>query len=334
MTVPLSLHDVPTIRHESRVDPRLGGRVDPRLGGARAEVHKTVAAELRQRPPEVEAKVRLLTASDHAGGCPITGSEGQFWPDAPALRVSPDRLLDLLDRKDLWPDVPWDDNGRGLYNLLVERLGMWADVLFGPVHVPRLRAALEREHDNLWWSGQAAMIIGISRLLPPACPGKLDDPDTRDGALRRAILSEPDLFARCYCARELVRVDLPTNAPFLTQVCFASARDDPENQLTQNILQALAEPPRTPEKRRFLVELLLDPRFEPLWTCSNTRMGMDMCRQYGIWAVNAYAGRELIDNSLKYGLVAPARTASALGEVRRLVAQLAQPPASSKPLTD
>ena len=296
---------------------------------ARGEVHKTIAAELRQLPAEVEAKVRLLAVSEHAGGAPITGSEGQFWPDPPALRVSPERLLDLLDRKDLWPDVPWGgDKGRGLYNLLAERLGMWAEVLFRPADVPRLRAAMRREHDNLWWSGQTGMILGISRLLPPAAPDKLDDPDTRDGALRQAVLGEHDLSTRGYCARELVRIGLPANAALLTQVSFAASKDDQDNRITQDILQALAEPPRTPEKRRFLIELLLDPRFEPFWTRPNTGMGMDMCRQYGIWAVNVCAGREMIDlYAMRERLVDPARSANALAEVRRLVAQLNQPAA-------
>jgi len=306
---------------------------------ARAEVHKTIAADLRQLAPEVEAKVRLLTVSEHAGGAPITGSEGQFWPDPPNLRVTSGRLLDLLDRKGMWPDVPWDDKGRGMYNLLAERLGMWSDVLFAPADVPRLRVALEREHDNLWWSGQAAMIIGISRLLPAARADNLDDPNTRDGALRLAVQKEPDLFVRDYSARELVRVGLPVNGPFLKDVTFATRKDDQNNRIGQGILQALAQPPLTSQKRQLLVELLLDPRFEPFWTRPNTRMGMDMCRQYGIWAVNAHAGREVISDSIKNRLTDPVESDKALTELRQIVSRLREkgrdmPPSATMPATE
>ncbi|MCC7408992.1 MAG: hypothetical protein IT442_13045 [Phycisphaeraceae bacterium] len=293
---------------------------------ARAEVHRTIAAELRRRPPEVEAKVRLLTVSDHAGGSPITGSESQFWPDPPDLRVSSDRLLDLLDRKDMWPDVPWDDGERGMYNLLAERLGMWAIVLFQPSDVPRLRGALKREHDNLWWSGQAGMIIGISRLLPPASGGTPDDPDTRDGFLQQAVLSEAHVFVREYCAMEMARVGLPKNATFLKDVAFATRNDDQSNRVAQGILQALSQAPLTPQKRQFLIDLLRDPRFELYWTRPNTQMGMDMCRQYGIRAVNAHAGRKLINDSMKRRLTDPAESDQALAELRQLVAQLGNLP--------
>lgn len=285
---------------------------------ARAEIHKAAAAELRRLPPEVEAKVRLLAVNRRAGGPPITGSEGQFWPDPPDLRISPDRLLDLLDRKNLWPDVPWDgDKGRHKYNLLAERLGMWAKVLFRPAHVPRLRAALKRERDNLWWSGQAGMIIGISSLLPPATEGKLDDPNTRDGVLRQAVRNERDRFVRVHCARELVRVGLPMNASFIKDVAFATRKDDEDHQMTQGILRALAQSPLTPQKSRFLVDLLLDPRFKPFWTRPDTRMDVE-----GIWAVNAHAGRELISNSIKNRLTIPAHSDKALAELRQLITLL------------
>ena len=50
---------------------------------------------------------------------------------------------------------------------------------------------------------------------------------------------------------------------------------------------------------------------------------MDMCRIYGIRAVNAHAGGELIDNSLQNDMIYP--TAAALAEVRRRIARLPQP---------
>jgi hypothetical protein len=53
-------------------------------------------------------------------------------------------------------------------------------------------------------------------------------------------------------------------------------------------------------------------------------MGMDMCRQYGTWAVNAHAGRELVGDALKYRLVDPAESQKALAELRQLIARLRQ----------
>lgn len=287
-----------------------------------AKAHQAIAAELRERDPEVEAKVRLLTASSRAGGAPITGSETQFWPEAPKLRLSPERLLDLLDGKDLWPDVPWTSNdARGLRNLLAERVGLWAHVLLRPVDVPRLRAALRDQ--ELWWSGRAALHIGISRLLPPAPADKLDDPETRDGCLRQAIAKENDLFTRSYCARELVRIGLPANAAFLMAIAFDEKPEDRTNQMMQEILQALAAKPHTAETRRLLIAILLDKRFEPYWTRPNSTMGMDMCRQYGVHAINAHAGRELIDSySIRDRLVDPARSAQSMAELRTLLRQL------------
>lgn len=283
---------------------------------ARSYVHQTIAAELRQLSPEVEAKVRLLTFSQHSGGGLITSAD-LFWPDPPNLRVSSDRLLDLLDRKGMWPDA-----SPKLYNLLTERLGMWSEVLFTRADVPRLRAVLDREHDNL--GTVTAMIIGISRLLPAATADNLDDPDTRDGTLRLAMHKEPDLFVGEYVARELVRVGLPANGPFLKDVAFASRTGDQEHRIAQGMLQALAQPPLTTDKRQFLVELLLDPRFEPFWTRANRPTGMDMCRQYGIWAVNAYAGRD-VSGSLMGRLVDPVESGKALAEVRQIVQRLLDP---------
>ncbi len=291
---------------------------------ARAYVHRTIAAELQQRDPEVEAKARLLAASAYSGGAPITGSESQFWPDPPALRISSDRLLDLLDRKALWPDVPWDDSQRGMYNLLTERLGMWAPVLFTPKDVPRLKAAFERERGHLWWSGQAAMTIGISRLLPPADDQTLDSLDTRDGTLRHALGNQTrprqlDLFALGYCAKELVHTGLPANHSFLLEIAFASYKKDSDNRVGQSILQALAEPPLTVEKKALLAAILMDPRFNLFWTRPNLRGGMDMCREYGLNAINAHAGQHVVDHQMAYRLVDPGRSDEALRELREII---------------
>lgn len=292
------------------------------VAAAKAALARTVLAELKQLPPEVEAKVRLLTTSERAGGAPITGSENSFWPEPPALRVTPKRLLDLLDRKNLWQDVAWDKEH---YNLLAERLGIWAAALFLPEHAPGLHAALKRERNTLWWSGQAALIIGISRLMPAAKDDALDQAGTRDWMLRDAVLHEPDLFVRDYCAMELVRIGLPGNAAFLKRIAFEPIKDNGSPTLSQAILQALAEKPLTVAKRELLADIVLDERFKIFWTRPNARMGDDMDREYAAAAINAHAGRLLITDEQKDALVNPARSAGALKKLRASVEQPAPP---------
>jgi hypothetical protein len=296
------------------------GRLELR-DAAYAQVRQAIAAELRQLSPEVEAKVRLLAFNEYK----------QIWPDPPSLRVSSDRLLDLLDRKNLWPDVLWDDkrpkrpDRPDRYVLMATRMGMAAESLFRPADVPHLREVLQRERNRLGGWGETTMIIGISRLLPPAAVDKLDDPDTRDGILRQAARESPDYTST---ARELVRVGLPANAPFLTEGGFAGVDRDRANHVLHALLQAAYEPPLTPEKRRFLVGLLLDPRFEPYLAPRNVYAGTDACGLSGIWAVNAHAGGKLIDDSLKKALFDPAQSVTALAEFRRRVAQLGLSPAT------
>jgi hypothetical protein len=246
-------------------------------------------------PAEVEAKVRLLAADGQAGGADITQPSHVFWHEIVSLRLSSDRLLDLMDRKDLWDDVDWQDHsGRGLYNRMVERLALSAERFFRPEHADRLRAVLDRERRTLWWSGRAALSIGISRLAPPA-DTDLDDSRTRDGTLRAAIRDDPDVFTRAHVARELVRVGLPRNAAFLTATSFTDRHLSCCPDVPQSILRELGKPPLTNEKRTFLRELLLDKRFEPLWTLPNGQLGReDRYRQAAAHVVNIHAGEEIL----------------------------------------
>jgi hypothetical protein len=306
--------------------PDFGHEVAERVKQVRTA--KIVAArqiqeELKQLPPEVEAKIRLLTASSHAGGAPITGTEELFWPEAPALRLEPERLLDLLDRKNLWNDVDWNAES---YNLFAERLGLWADVLFKPQHADHLSAALKRERNELWWSGKAALIIGISRLQPAAKAGHQDEVGTRDQILRDAAANEPDLFVKGACASELVRAGLPDNAAFLRRIAFAPSNDGGSPDVMQSILQALARPPLDKPKRELLADIVLDDRFRDSWTRPNSRMGDDMNRTYAIWAINAHAGRTLITDERKSALTTPKDSAEVLERICTDIERLREKP--------
>ena len=293
------------------------------VAAAKIPVARQILEELKQLPPEVEAKVRLLATSNRAGGAPITGSEESFWPEPPQLRLSAERLLDLLDRKKLWDDVDWDAKQ---YNLLAERLGLWAHVLFKPQHASRLRAALERERDELRWSGQAALIIGISRLHPAARAGSPDEVGTRDQILRDAAVKESDLFVRSYCAMELVRVGLPENAAFLRRIAFEPSNDSGSPDVMKGIFQALARPPHHKPKRELLADIVLDERFRNNWMRTNVQMGDDMNREYAILAINAHAGRTLITQEQEAALIDPKDSAAALEKVRADIKELLEKP--------
>jgi hypothetical protein len=61
-------------------------------------------------------------------------------------RVSPERLLELLEHKGLWKDVDWTPTGtHDAYDDMARTLGNSAHLLFKGEHLGRLRAILERE---------------------------------------------------------------------------------------------------------------------------------------------------------------------------------------------
>lgn len=289
-------------------------------------VRQAVAKDLSELPAEIEAKVRLCAINRYSTSLGVSLDEplmGFFT----CPRIGPDRLLELLDRKNLWEDVDWKNNC--YYNNLVVQVVGRAELFFTREHVERLRAIVASERGAVWWSGQAAFVVGISHLLPPAKAGDLDNADTRDGLLRRAALREGDTFVRGACARELVRIGLPANREFLTKLAFGPARDGGGiPTLAQSMLQALGDQPLSKDKRGLLIDLVLDKQFEPSWTRPNARMGDDMDRLYATRSINAHAGRELIPDQLKYALVDPKRSAEALATVRQLVGELRNQPAT------
>jgi hypothetical protein len=264
-------------------------------------------------PPETEAKVLLLAETPNAGGPAIAAPEGSLFEYPLAPRVGPGRLFDLLDRKGLWADVEWNgipptlrtgDQGpreepwwkydasppeREYFNRLAERIGLSAATLFRREDAARLKEVLRREADALWWSGRAALIQGISRLLPPEKPSGAGGPDTREGFLRTAARDD-EIFVRAEAAAELVRVDLAGQRAFLREIFFAEHEESAYPNVRQTILDAVSRKPVTDDTARtFLAGLLLDPAFRPLWGRQDDRY-RDGARR----AVNALAGRDVI----------------------------------------
>ncbi|MEW5849666.1 MAG: hypothetical protein AB2A00_12680 [Myxococcota bacterium] len=271
---------------EAQIDARLED-----LARQRDVIKQCVLHDLKSYSPEVEAKVQLLARNRFSTALGMDLDEALLGPTT-ILPLPSERLLELLERESLWEDVDWQG---GYYNLLVIQLLGSAGRFFGPENLPRLRALQEREKENLWWTGKAALVVGISRLLPPAGPNMLDDVETRQGFLRDAIRHWRERSVASNVARELMRVDLEQNWPFLREQFLA--REDPvEDQhfFRFTLLLALGNPPHTAPQRAALADLLLDERLVPLLTRSTGRMGDDLVRRLAVRAVNRHAGREML----------------------------------------
>ncbi|MBN2686219.1 MAG: hypothetical protein JXR40_13140, partial [Pontiellaceae bacterium] len=120
---------------------------------------QNIERELQQCSPEVEAKILLLTHNPETNFSDI---KAPLWAEAPSLRLSSDRLFELLERKNLWKDVDWSDQ---TYSRMAERMGLWADTLFTPNDVPRLKAVMEKERGNLSETAAQTLEEGIQRLI-------------------------------------------------------------------------------------------------------------------------------------------------------------------------
>jgi len=125
---------------------------------------------------------------------------------------------------------------------MAERIGLSAATVFRQEDAARLKEVLRREAGALWWSGRAALIRGISRLLPPEQPSGAGGPDTREGFLRTAA-RDGEVFVRAEAAAELVRVDLAGQRAFLREIFFAEEEESAYPNVRQTILDALSRKP-------------------------------------------------------------------------------------------
>jgi len=281
-----------------------------------AAVLSRLRTEIHKEPPEVEAKVCLMANAPNdalLGPCD-------------RLRLSHGRLLDLLDRRNLWAEVEWD---AAHYNSLVVQVTRVADAFLGPSDVKRLQSVLARERAFLWSNGRGGLLVAISRLLPPATDdADLDRVDTREGLLRDVVRRDRDRLVRGQVVRELVRVGVARNWTFLEQQFFAESMVfNAPSDLRLDVLKELGTPPLTRDKRTALAAFLLDRRFGVLWTMPLERMGDDQYRQVAIQAVNAHAGREALSWRDNQALTDPASTAAALARVRTIVRNVLGVPA-------
>jgi len=293
------------------------------LDARRREIGEAVLEELRRLPPEVEAKIVLLSGRQGIGSYNGVVPQGLFFDSIPDLRLEPGRLLDLLDRKGLWDDVTWDDQrGRELYNRMVCRIALSAEKLFSPADKPRLEALLACKEIDLWWKARSALLIAVSRLSSDADPSNLDETGTRDAVLRSAIRTAGDGAVRCAAARELIRAGLSRNLGFIEEFFFRIEEQISSPDLRQSILIELGCPPLTDLKRRILINFLTDSRSEPFWTRPSKEMGDSLFRRYAIRSINAHAGEELLTNRHARDLWDPEKSSATLEAVVDLVRAL------------
>ena len=85
------------------------------------------------------------------------------------------------------------------------------------------------------------------------------------------------------------------------------------------ILQELGAPPLSADKRRLLGDILLDVRFEPFWSEWLLPNYDDVCREYGIRALRAHAGKYLLPDWELKPLFVPTKKPGALREIRHII---------------
>ena len=264
-----------------------------------AEFRKPLLAELARLEPLTEAKILLLmdVHRDDRGTMESVDSRicGPPWH----TRLTKNEILRLLQGELRWPELKvLDEDGTSakLNSRLVARLMFDSKHTFSAEDVPQLRQLLDSTKLRLSSDGIAAWHVGISQLLPAALPDMLDDPDTRDGYLRKEIDENTSNPVAASLAAELTRVGLPANAAWLLELFFANQHID----LQTAILDTLRAHSGKSEHRTLLWSLVTDDRFRPIWTFdSGPRKGKSLeyhpTARAARWAINAHAGKQLVD---------------------------------------
>lgn len=266
-----------------------------------------IAKGLSKLPAEAEVKIRLLARSS---GDSLLG-------DFDCQRVGPGRLMELLEEKNLWQDVDWR-SWSGSYDMIVRRLMPQADRYFSQEDIPRLKRIWDRRRGQYWID--ASFIVGISKLLEPAEEKSIEDPNTRDGFLRAWLQQIEHATARGKIVQELVRVGLPRNEEFIVDYFFRNSERSRGigHDVRSSILIELKEMPLTGAKRKMLMRLLIDSRFKPIWS-DKPKLGT-YDRLYAIEAINAHAGKELIDSELWISRLSDPNTqAATLVKIQELI---------------
>jgi hypothetical protein len=290
-----------------------------------AKVITNVGKNLRQQSPEVEAKIRLCAVNRDSSGLGSELDEPLMGPFT-TTRLSPRRLMELMAGKNLWPDVDWSSYGSPGWRakVMAQEIAVSADKFFKRSQIEQLRQLAEQDV-----SIRDSLALGISRILPPARTGHLDDPDTADGTLRAAILAEENPYARSPLIAELAKIGFERNRDILESQFFTKATRD-NYIVRQVILNALITPPLTPAKRNFLGRLLLDPRYTLLWVRTAEHPGCDIDGRLATDAFNAYTDRKDFRQAVSMAFINTESSQESLDQARKIMMEIFLTPADSK----
>ncbi len=279
-----------------------GKRVVPRVKRAR----KKIGRELAKQSAEVEAKARLLSRNTHSDLFGMGIGDSMMGPYT-SRRLSSDRLMELLEERNLWSDVDWRV-WTGAYDSLVRVLMGQADVYFERKDVAQLRRIWERKRPEAY-NPDDYFCIGISRLLEPAIESNIDDLNTRDGILRYGLSGIERVAHRGKIVRELVHVGLPLNEDYLVEYFFNNALrfQGIGPDVRTSVMMELRALPRTEVKRELLERLLEDQRFTAIWRDEPALGTQD--RKETILTINAFAQRELIEPEIDHEPLSSSRWA-------------------------
>jgi hypothetical protein len=283
-----------------------------------AALHRATLAAIRTRPADTQLKLFLLGGALNSGVRPENPFDPAFTPAEVTLTLSKDRFFELLAKKNLWPDVDYNDE---LYLRLPARLVFLAPALLPREDWAAIRAAMADIPLR-----PATKAIFLSHLCTPSA-GAVDQPGTREQALHAAFAGlDPgaalDIFGCEDLMREMLRTNPAAHWPQLVAGFYAETQESAVPTFRQALLTELGTEPRTPQKRGWLLKLINDPRNDRLFTQPSTTFASDGYRKAAARAVNAYAGRPLVPDELVSRMV---DASAALAEFRRLAATLATP---------
>jgi hypothetical protein len=259
-----------------------------------ADLAAAVRRDLTPLSDEARAKVYLLTDIGVEWDS-ATRQINAFFPEGPIFHLGRERLLELIDGRNVWVDCL----GSQAEDVLLWRLATLAPTLLPSADWPHVRQQLERRA-----YARPGMPVLVSRLLPSAQPGAFDDPGTREGYLRKALARSSDGERRRLIAAELARANLSGQWPYLMSRFDVDPSINREDRM--GVLDALAEAPHSVEKLTALVAFLDDARNESLLAPQSNGNAESRPWRSAVDAVNSFrSGDELAVLQLQRDVESP-----------------------------
>jgi len=171
-----------------------------RVNAHLAALHQETLKDLMSLSADAQAKIFLGTEMPGYPEVSPVGPVNELFPMGLRLTIGRDRILELLDGRNVWTEV---QEVPELDMFVLGRLARLAPEILPMQDWPAVRQALEAHAPGRRW-----MPVLYSRLLPAAGPGNTDDPASREGYLRAALAKATEGYAREQIAAEMVRSNL------------------------------------------------------------------------------------------------------------------------------